>query len=91
MLNVVEHTYALATTPIIPATLVHKALKQRPPAPLALADAKQRFERDYLVQLLRITNGNVSQAARLAQRNRTEFYRILHRHQIDPAQFKSSS
>ena len=91
LLNVVEHTYALATTPIIPAALVHKALKQRPSAPLAFADAKQRFERDYLVQLLRITNGNVSQAARLAQRNRTEFYRVLHRHQIDPAQFKSSS
>jgi two-component system response regulator GlrR len=91
LLNVVEHTYALATTPIIPAALVQKALKQRPSAPLAFADAKQRFERDYLVQLLRITNGNVSQAARLAQRNRTEFYRVLHRHQIDPAQFKSSS
>jgi two-component system response regulator GlrR len=91
LLNVVEHTYALATTPIIPAALVHKALKQRPSAPLAFADAKQRFERDYLVQLLRITNGNVSQAARLAQRNRTEFYRVLHRHQIDPAQFKASS
>jgi two-component system response regulator GlrR len=91
LLNVVEHTYALATTPIIPAALVQKALKQRPSAPLAFADAKQRFERDYLVQLLRITNGNVSQAARLAQRNRTEFYRVLHRHQIDPAQFKSLS
>ena len=44
----------------------------------------QAFERDYLVRLLKITGGNVTQAARLAKRNRTEFYKLLQRHQLEP-------
>jgi two-component system response regulator GlrR len=91
LLNVVEQTFALTTTPIIPATLVRKALRDRPGDILAFADAKRRFEQEYLVQLLQITNGNVSRAARLAQRNRTEFYKLLHRHQVDPSLFKPSA
>jgi len=42
-----------------------------------------------VVQLLKITGGNVTHAARLAQRNRTEFYSLLQRLGIDPALFKS--
>jgi two-component system response regulator GlrR len=40
------------------------------------------------VQLLQLTGGNVSQAARLAQRNRTDFYKLLSRHQLNPTLFK---
>jgi two-component system response regulator GlrR len=40
------------------------------------------------VQLLKLTSGNVSQAARLAQRNRTDFYALLGRHQLEPGAFK---
>ena len=90
LLNVVEQTYTLSPTPIIPASLVQKALRDKPGDILSFADAKRRFEQDYLVQLLQITNGNVSQAARMAKRNRTEFYKLLHRHHIDPAVFKNS-
>ncbi len=91
LLNVVEQTVALTTAPIISATLVRRALREKPGELLAFADAKQRFEQDYLVQLLQITNGNVTQAARLAKRNRTEFYKLLHRHHIDLSLFKASS
>lgn len=90
LLNVVEQTVALTTTPIIPATLVRKALREKPGELLTFADAKRRFEQGYLVQLLQITNGNVSRAARMAKRNRTEFYKLLHRHQIEPGAFKPS-
>lgn len=90
LLNVVEQTFALTTTPIISAMLVRKALREKPGELLTFADAKQRFEQKYLVQLLQITNGNVSRAARMAKRNRTEFYKLLHRHQIDPGLFKPS-
>ena len=58
-----------------------------PPIP-PLAEARSEFERDYLTQLLQITNGNVSQAARIAKRNRTEFYKLLHKHHLSPPQFK---
>jgi two-component system response regulator GlrR len=91
LLNVVEQTFTLSTTPIIPASLVQKALRDRSGELLSFAEAKRRFEQDYLVQLLQITNGNVSRAARMAKRNRTEFYKLLHRHHIDPALFKTRS
>jgi two-component system response regulator GlrR len=40
------------------------------------------------VQLLKVTQGNVSQAARLAKRNRTDFYKLLARHGVEPEDFK---
>ena len=52
--------------------------------------ARKKFERDYLAQLLRVTEGNVTQAARLAKRNRTEFYKLLQRHQLEPRLFKAA-
>jgi two-component system response regulator GlrR len=51
-------------------------------------EARDEFTRSYLVQLLQITEGNVSQAARLAKRNRTDFYKLLSRHGIEPEEFK---
>ena len=55
---------------------------------LSYNEAKQRFERDYLIQLLRLTDGNVADAARLADRNRTEFYRLLQKYELTPALFR---
>jgi two-component system response regulator GlrR len=86
--NVVEQTVALTTTPIIPANLVQKALRYKSGEIPSLAEARDHFEREYLAQLLQISNGNVSTAARLAQRNRTEFYKLLRRHHIDPESFR---
>lgn len=86
--NVVEHAVALSTTPLVPVTLVKKALRGEPRAFPSLRDAKNEFERDYIIRLLQITQGNVSQAAKMAKRNRTEFYRLLNRHYIDPGNFK---
>ena len=45
---------------------------------------RKQFGRDYLTRLLKITAGNVSQAAKPAQRNRIEFYKLLQRHELDP-------
>jgi two-component system response regulator GlrR len=44
--------------------------------------------RSYLVQLLQITRGNVTQAAKLAGRNRTDFYKLLARHGLQSVEFK---
>jgi len=85
--NVVEQAVALATTPLIPASLVENALREIQQMD-SLEEARTRFEREYLCQVLRIAAGNVAQAARLAKRNRTEFYKLLQRHQLDPALFK---
>ena len=55
-----------------------------------LDEARRAFERDYLVRILKITGGNVTKAARLAGRNRTEFYRLLERHSLEPGVFKAA-
>jgi two-component system response regulator GlrR len=87
--NVVEQSVALATTPIIPVSLAQQAIQNQQAEFASFEDARRRFEREYLTQLLKITEGNVTQAARLAKRNRTEFYKLLGRHQLDPKLFKS--
>jgi two-component system response regulator GlrR len=86
--NVVEQTVALATNGMIPASLVLSALNDRSSTLTPLDEAKRAFERDYLVRMLKITQGNVAQAAKLAQRNRTEFYKLLERHGLEPGRFK---
>ena len=55
---------------------------------MPLADAQMEFERNYLVNILQISEGNVTLAARLAKRNRTEFYKLLKRHQLEPKVFR---
>jgi len=86
--NVVEHACALATAPLLPLSLVQRALRVPSLEVLSYTEAKQRFERNYLVQLLKLTDGNVADAARLAERNRTEFYRLLQKHELSAAQFR---
>lgn len=87
--NVIEHVCAFATTPLIPVSLVERALQEKQQSSLqSFNDAKKVFERDYLIQLLQLTDGKVTEAARLAKRNRTEFYRLLDRHSLKPSQFK---
>jgi len=89
--NVVEQAVTLCRKGPIPADLVQRALREESTAMPSLVDARNAFERDYLVRALRLTSGNVREAALLAQRNRTEFYRLLKRHHLDPAAFKAES
>jgi two-component system response regulator GlrR len=86
--NVVRQNVALATSPIISAELVQAALGAGPTRLPSFDEARDEFTRNYLSQILQITGGNVSQAARLAKRNRTDFYKLLARHQLTPEDFK---
>ena len=89
LFNVVEQVCALSSSPLIPLALVQRALRVPSVEIQTYADAKQRFEREYLVNLLKLTDGNVADAARLADRNRTEFYRLLQKHELTPGHFKA--
>ncbi|MBI3621798.1 MAG: sigma 54-interacting transcriptional regulator [Nitrospirae bacterium] len=88
--NVVEHAVVLSTTPVISAGLIQNALRDKPEPLQSLDEARDRFEQTYLVQLLQMTQGNVKQAANLAKRNRTEFYKLLTRHKLIPSLFRSA-
>jgi two-component system, NtrC family, response regulator GlrR len=87
--NVVEQCVALADGPLVTEPLVAEALRARATQALpTLAEARDDFERDYLIRALRMAGGQVPQAADLAGRNRTDFYRLLRKHSIEPDDFK---
>ncbi|MFO1457654.1 MAG: sigma 54-interacting transcriptional regulator [Steroidobacteraceae bacterium] len=86
--NVVRQNVALSQTPIIPVELVQQSLGGAGGRLPSFDEARDEFTRSYLSQILQITGGNVSQAARLAKRNRTDFYKLLGRHQLTPEDFK---
>jgi two-component system response regulator GlrR len=44
---------------------------------------KKEFERDYLINTLKMSAGNVAEAAKLAKRNRSDFYKLIKKHNIN--------
>jgi two-component system, NtrC family, response regulator GlrR len=88
LMNVIEQSVVLSANPLISHKLVYDAMHKEEAQLISFEEARKQFERDYLVRLLKITSGNVSQAARLAKRNRTEFYKLLQRHQLDFTLYK---
>ena len=89
LFNVVRQNVALSRSPVISAELVQQSLGEHAGKLASFNDARDEFTRNYLSQILQITMGNVSQAARLAKRNRTDFYKLLARHELNPDQFKT--
>jgi len=88
--NAVEKMVILSPSPIISAAHVRWSLGQSDDGGLpSLAEAKNQFERDYLIEALKMTHGNVSKAARAAKRNRTDFYKLMARHNLNATMFKS--
>ena len=86
--NTVRQNVALSPTRVITPEQVRTALGEQANQLPSFSEARDEFTRNYLTQLLQITNGNVSAAARLAKRNRTDFYKLLGRHQLNPEHFK---
>lgn len=89
LLNVVEQAVVFAITPVITADLLNSTIRENSGNIPTFHEARREFEREYLVSLLQMTKGNVTQAARFASRNRTDFYKILQRHHIAPSLFKA--
>jgi len=87
--NVVRQNVALSRSPVISGELVQQSLGEHAGKLASFSDARDEFTRNYLSQILQITMGNVSQAARLAKRNRTDFYKLLARHDLNPDAFKN--
>jgi two-component system response regulator GlrR len=90
LMNVVEQVAVLSNTPVISEQLVTRALRGKTAELQPLAEAQQEFEQEYLIRLLQITEGNVTRAAELAKRNRTEFYKLLNKHHLEAAAFRQS-
>ncbi len=88
LVNVIEQCVAMTSSPVIGDALVEQALEGENTALPTFVEARNQFELNYLRKLLQITKGNVTHAARMAGRNRTEFYKLLSRHELDANDFK---
>jgi len=88
LVNVIEQCVALTSSPVIGDALVEQALEGENTALPTFVEARNQFELNYLRKLLQITKGNVTHAARMAGRNRTEFYKLLSRHELEANDFK---
>ncbi len=86
--NIIEKVTALSTTPVISDSAVSRALANQDLVMPGFNEARAEFEKRYLKKVLQIAEGNVSQAARIAGRNRTDFYKLLNRHGMEPSSFK---
>lgn len=95
--NLVERLAVLCTTsPILPDQLPERLTHGLGvlPAPSnsglsnayegTFKEAKTRFEVAYLKELLGKAGGNMAEAARLAGLDRSQFFRMVKRHRIDP-------
>jgi two-component system, NtrC family, response regulator GlrR len=89
--NVVERAVVLSTHGTITSDLLLLGSREvRSPRcePLKLKEAREQFEKAYLVQVLTTVKGNVSRAAELAGKDRAEFYKLLRKYALDPGAFK---
>ena len=88
LVNVVEQCVALTQTPVIPLHLVEQALSATKQSWPTLTEARDSFEQQYLHKLLKMTDGNVTRAAELAGRNRTDMHKLMKKHELDAADFR---
>ena len=87
--NTIEYALAMTVQDVITEDLILPAKNgaaQEPVKPLK--EARDAFEKAYLVRLLELTRGNVSSAAALAGKYRADFYSLLKKHELNPGDFK---
>ncbi len=90
--NTIEYAVAMTRDDVIGEESVLPAKSGRSDGAVKpLKDAKDAFEKEYLVNILRVTRGNVSQAAELAGKYRADFYWLLKKHGLSPGDFKNGS
>jgi two-component system response regulator GlrR len=92
--NVIERAVILSTQSLITPDLLLLG-SRAPQAPrsdlLSFKEAREDFERTYIIQALTATKGNVSRAAVLSGKHRADFYKLLRKHALDPGSFKEAS
>jgi two-component system response regulator GlrR len=86
--NAMEYAVAMATGNVVTPDLIGGSMYARGAEPPPLRDARDSFEREYLVKLLEINQGNVSQAAKVAGKYRADFYTLLRKHGLDPTDYR---
>jgi len=89
--NTVEYSVAMTRQDMITEDFIlqtKEVIDQEPLKPLK--EARDAYEKSYLMHLLEICSGNVSKAAKLAGKYRADFYDLLKKHNLKSEDFKKS-
>jgi two-component system response regulator GlrR len=89
--NVISQLVALAPGSVISKALVQHHVAGTGEGVQSFTDARNDFERNYLLRVIAEEGGNVTKAAKRAKRNRTDFYKLLAKHNIAPSAYKKTS
>lgn len=98
--NAIERAVIMTHDDTLTAHALPPQFRQRHPssrprlraaADLSFNEARNRFERNYLEQVLEDSSGNLSQAARRAGMDRSNFRRLLERHEMRPSEATANS
>ena len=87
--NTIEYAMAMTRDDVIGEDGVLPAKAGLSDGPLKpLKESKDAFEKEYLINILKVTRGNVSSAAELAGKYRADFYNLLKKYELNPGDFK---
>jgi len=86
--NCVESAVAMANQEIITDDLILQNSLKGQEGPKSFKDAKADFEKEYLIQLLQMTKGNITEAGKLAGKHRADLYELLRKHDLDPHAYR---
>jgi two-component system response regulator GlrR len=84
--NIIEYAVAMTQHNLVTEDLILIAKSSEPLKPLK--ESKADFEKSYLINILELSRGNVSKAAKLAGKYRADFYNLLKKYGIMPENFK---
>jgi len=87
--NTIEYAVAMTHQDVITEDLILQTKGTASPEQLKpLKEARDAYEKSYLINLLEICKGNVTQAAKLAGKYRSDFYDLLKKHSLNTEDFK---
>ena len=89
LFDLVKQNVALDSGKVITEEQVRDSLGKDSASLPSYYEARDQFSREYLVKNLQRAHGNVTEAARVAKRHRSDFYSLLNRFRLNAQDFKT--
>ena len=87
--NTIECAVAMTKKNIISQEIILQSQETGPEGLTSFKDAKENFEKNYLIQLFELTRGNVSEAAKLAGKYRADVYELVKKYNLKLSDFRN--
>ena len=87
--NTIECAVAMTKQNVITQDFILQSQDAGPEGLISFKDAKENFEKNYLIQLFELTRGNVSKAAKLAGKYRADVYELVKKYNLKLTDFRN--